>query len=72
MFQDFLLSKTESEIGDYLKFVAVNIGLGGLFTRRTPCEIIEGYSDPVLTEIETDTNLYEGGDLGFSPFISLM
>ena len=64
--------EAENNIGDYLNYVAVNIGLGGLFTKRTSREIIEGYFDPILTEIDTATNLYYGGDPNLNPFISPM
>ena len=53
-----------------MKYVALNIGLGGLFTKRTSREIIEGYSDPVLTEIATTANIYKSSDPNLDPFIS--
>ena len=33
---------------DYLRSVAINFGLSGLVTVRTPREMIEGYTDPLV------------------------
>lgn len=32
----------------YQKYVALNFGLGGLFTMRCPSELINGYTDPIM------------------------
>lgn len=55
---------------DYQRFVALNFGLGGLFTQKTPRQMIEGYIDPVLQRIY-DTPIYMGGDQTISPFLSI-
>lgn len=32
----------------YQKYVALNFGLGGLFTYKSPSQLINGYTDPVM------------------------
>ena len=46
---------------DYQRYIALNFGFGGLFIKKTPREMIEGYIDPVLQQIY-DTPIYMGGD----------
>lgn len=55
---------------DYQRYIALNFGLGGLFIKKTPREMIEGYVDPVLQQIY-DTPIYMGGDQTISPFLSI-
>jgi hypothetical protein len=45
--------------------------MGGLFVKRTPREYIEGYNDPVITDIAKQP-LYKGGDRTTSPFLSIL
>jgi hypothetical protein len=35
----------------YLRYLTVNLGLGGLFAMLTPRQVIEGYSDLVLQQL---------------------
>ena len=32
----------------YLKYVTIQGGMFGIFTERTPRELIEGYTDPLI------------------------
>lgn len=36
----------------FQKYIALNFGLGGLFTKRCPAELINGYEDPILDYME--------------------
>lgn len=58
------------EFNSYLRFITVNFGLSGLLTYRTPRELIEGYTDPLVEAINA-TPLYMGGDNTTSPFLAL-
>ena len=52
---------TESaEIDGYLRYVTLNVGFDGLFVRRTPREMIEGYEDGRVEELSRK-NLFVGG-----------
>jgi len=46
---------------NYLKYVALNFGLGGMFTYKTPRSFIEGYTDPLLTNMQMLPVIW-GGD----------
>jgi hypothetical protein len=53
-----------------MNYVTLNLGLGGLFTRITPKQAIEGYNSPFL-EVLKNTPVYMGGDATINPFISI-
>ena len=53
-----------------MNHVAINFGLSGLITKRSPREIIEGYVDPLI-ETLNETPIWTGGDNTTSPFLSL-
>lgn len=53
---------------NYLRYQTLNLGLGGLFTLRTPREYIEGYLDPKL-EMLLMTPVYMGGDQTINPYL---
>jgi len=46
----------------YCKYVAMQAGLNGLFTSKTPKEIISGYNDPMFQDF-WNKPLYKGGDI---------
>ena len=39
---------TTDSFRSYLRFVTLNYGLTGMFTSRSPREMIEGYDDPLI------------------------
>jgi len=47
-------------MAEYLRFVALNVGFDGLFVKRSPREMIEGYDDARLEKLN-ERNLFEGG-----------
>jgi len=47
----------ETNLADYLKYIAVNIGFDSLFVHRTPREMIEGYDDAMLDKLRKE-NLF--------------
>jgi len=55
---------------NYFRFVTVNYGVTGMFTYKTPREMIEGYSDPIIEKLNA-TPVYQGGDQLTSPVLSL-
>ena len=55
---------------DYLRFATINFGLSGLITVRSPREMIDGYTDPLVATLN-ETPLYMGGDNTTSAFLSL-
>ena len=55
----------------YLKYVTIQGGMFGIFTERTPRELIEGYTDPLI-ETLTQMPIYQGGDTTNSPFLSII
>ena len=48
----------------------MSYGLNGLFIYATPREFIEGYTDPLLQDLN-ETPIYEGGDQTISPIMSM-
>lgn len=54
----------------YLRFVTVNFGLSGLLGYYTPREVIEGYNDPLIQQLNS-MPIYEGGDITTSPFLAM-
>lgn len=54
----------------YLKYVALNFGLGGLVTQRCPKELIEGYTDPVL-DYYKNALIYYGGNAQINSMIQV-
>lgn len=50
----------DDSMADYLKYIALNVGFDGLFTKRSPRQMIEGYDDARLEKL-SERNLFEGG-----------
>ena len=61
---------TTESFQSYLKFVTLNYGVSGMFTYKTPREMIEGYTDPLIAKLN-ETPVYMGGDQTTSSFLSL-
>jgi len=55
---------------NYIKYVALNFGLGGMFTYRSPRTFIEGYTDPVLSNLASSP-IFWGGDGTVNPWIQV-
>lgn len=55
---------------NYLKYVAINFGLGGQVTKISSRQLIEGYVDPILQKFAS-MPVYQGGDITINPIISL-
>ena len=75
MFQDKLLFPAQipayfPSFDSYLRFVTVNFGLEGLLTLRSPRELIEGYTDPLVATLN-QMPVYLGGDNTTSPFLAM-
>ena len=73
-FQDVLLYPQDiwsffPQFDEYLRFITINFGLSGLLTYRSPREIIEGYTDP-LVEVLNETPIYMGGDKTTAAFLA--
>lgn len=58
------------QFDDYLRSVTINFGLSGLLTVRSPREMIEGYTDPLIATLN-ETPIYMGGDNTTSPILAL-
>ena len=54
----------------YLRSVTVNFGLSGLLMYRTPRDVIEGYTDPLVATL-AEIPIYMGGDATTSPFLAM-
>lgn len=54
----------------YLRSITINFGLSGLITVRSPREMIEGYTDPLVATLN-ETPIYMGGDNTTSAFLAL-
>jgi len=54
----------------YLRSVAINFGLSGVLTVRSPRELIEGYTDPLVAQLAT-MPIYMGGDATTDPVLAL-
>jgi len=50
--------------------MTINFGLSGLITVRSPREMIEGYTDPLVATLN-ETPIYMGGDNATSAFLAL-
>ena len=61
---------TTQPFQEYIKFVTTSYGLTGIFTHRSPREMIEGYVDPIIEKLN-GTPVYQGGDQTTSPLLSL-
>lgn len=61
---------TSPNVVFWQRYLALNFGLGGWFTKITPRTLIEGYDDPVLKKL-SQTPLYLGGDMTVNPWISI-
>jgi len=46
---------------EYVRYVTLNLGLEGLFVYKSPRELIEGYTDNLLSNL-AKTPVYKGGD----------
>ena len=55
----------------YIRYLMMEEFLGGLFIRKTPQEVIEGYYDPTIQFMNSNP-IYQGGDNLTSPFLSLL
>lgn len=42
---------TQPESVPFIRYLALNLGMGGLFTQLTPRMLIEGYQNPFLTKM---------------------
>ena len=67
---DYDLVFTNPVMGKYLKFFTSEIGLGGMFTYRTPKEMAEGYYDPLVYQM-SQLPVWLGGDNCTSPWLSI-
>jgi len=67
--KDSLKEFNNPQFKRYLKYVAFQAGLNGLFTCKTPRQIIEGYEDPLVKQL-AGAEVYLGGDQTQSPFLS--
>ena len=54
-----------------MRSIAINFGLSGVLTIRSPREMIEGYTDPLVAELAT-MPIYMGGDKTTSPVLALV
>lgn len=54
----------------YLRYLALNFGLGGLFRPMTPWQIITGYTDQVLYQM-SQFPIFMGGDQTLNPHLSI-
>ena len=61
---------TTASFQSYLRYVTLNFGLTGMFTYRTPREMIEGYDDPLIMQL-SETPVYQGGDQTTPPKLAL-
>lgn len=57
-------------LNDYFRSVTRNFGLNGFLQRRTPREMLEGYSSPLLETVGA-TQIVKGGDATVNPFLSI-
>jgi len=61
---------TNHQMARYLKFVAFECGLNGLFLYKTPRDYIEGFRDSLLGQM-SQVPVYMGGDQTTDPFMAL-
>ena len=61
---------TVESFQNYIRFITMNYGVTGMFTYKSPREMIEGYEDPLISKLH-DTPVYMGGDQTASPILSL-
>jgi len=54
----------------YVRFIMIQQGLGGLFVNRSPRELIEGYTDPIVSVL-SQKPVWQGGDVTTPPFLSI-
>lgn len=54
----------------FCKYIALNFGLGGLTTPKTPTQLIEGYTDPHIDYFVTKP-VYMGGNAKINSFIKV-
>ena len=62
---------TTPSFKSYLQFVTLNYGLEGLFSKRTPREMLEGFIDPLQTRMYNTPVYIIGGDQIHSTNISI-
>ena len=60
--------QAQALISRYFNYIAVNIGFDGLFVKKSPRDIIEGYTDSKLSDLSTK-DLYNGGDIRTDKFV---
>lgn len=53
----------------YITYLTLNLGLGGLYKKLTPRQVIEGYMDPVLYKVQ-QTPVYMLGNPTISTYVS--
>lgn len=58
------------EFKRYLKYVAFQAGLNGMFTVKTPDQVVTGYEDTLVKTL-AEMPVYKGGDQTQSPILSL-
>ena len=63
-------SESLNSLKEYAQYVAINFGLGGLITKQTPRQIIEGYTDSTVQKINSQS-LLKGGDATIDANLSL-
>lgn len=61
---------TQPNSVEYMRYITLNLGYGGLFTLQTPRNYIEGYTDMRL-ETLANTPVFMGGDMTVNPMLSL-
>ena len=70
------LNKTEEDnfntpaFKKYLRYTIIQGGLFGMFTEKTPKQLVEGYIDPLIGSMSLNP-VYMGGDQTTSPFLSI-
>ena len=67
---DYPLTFHTDTMRRYIRFIAIEGGMGGMFLYRSPRDYIEGYEDPTVKFLTT-VPLYKGGDKTTDPFLSI-
>ena len=75
IYQDYLLGLRKIPdflpgMDEYLRFVTINFGLTGLIAPHTPREVIEGYEDPLIQQLNS-MPIYMGGDITTSATLAM-
>lgn len=61
---------TNDQFASYLRYVMIEVSLGGLFQLRTPREYIEGFFDPTVYST-AQLPMWNGGDQTNDPFMAI-